>query len=139
MDTTSLFVGDPLLDQGVKALIVCPAGDVNYPYCLQRATLEQLNVALSVMRVRDLPGTKSRQAAVERELRKRAKAGPRPGRAAQTAPHEPFVTLSLQTGKRTWMLYCTYDRSGAPIPLGRSRTRCPRCGAELKKAVATVS
>ena len=128
-------MADPMDDRVVRGLIVCPAGDVNYRYSLlPTATIEQLNIALSILRVRTLPGTKGRQTAIEREMRRRT-----PGRAAQRAPHEPFVTLSLQTGKRTWMLYCTYDRSGAPIPLGRSRTRCPRCGAELKKAVATVS
>lgn len=131
---------DPLQDRIVKGLLVCPAGDVNYKYSLlPNATTAQLNVALSLLRVRDQPGTKSRQMAIEREMRRRTQAGRTPGRAAQRAPHEPFATLSLQTGKRTRMLYCSYDRSGGPISLGRSRTRCPRCGAELKKAVASVS
>jgi hypothetical protein len=131
---------DPMDDRVVRGLIVCPPGDVNYRYSLlPRATVEQLNIALSILRVRNRPGTKGRQTAIEREMRRRTQAGRTPGRAAQRAPHEPFATLSLQTGKRTRMLYCSYDRSGGPISLGRSRTRCPRCGAELKKAVASVS
>ncbi len=66
---------DPLQDKIVHGLVACPAGDVNYrAYLLPTATAEQLNIALSILRVRDLPGTKSRQMAIEREIRRRKKA-----------------------------------------------------------------
>lgn len=72
-------MADPMDDRVVRGLIVCPAGDVNYKHSLlPHATTEQLNVALSVLRVRDLPGTKSRQIAIVRELRRREKVARKP-------------------------------------------------------------
>ncbi len=72
-------MSDPMQDKAVRGLVSCPAGDVNYRYFLiPNATVEQLNVALSVLRVRDLPGTKSRQIAIVRELRRREKVARKP-------------------------------------------------------------
>lgn len=56
----------------VQALSSLPATDLNFVSCLKSATVNQLEVALEVMRNRD-GKDKSRISACERELSRRAK------------------------------------------------------------------
>ena len=56
-------------------LIQVPAGDVNYKSALERANLGQLRRALNVLKAQ--PFGKTRWIAVNRELRRRRKAGTR--------------------------------------------------------------
>ena len=56
----------------VHALTSLPETDINFTSCLQRATDNQIRLALEAMRNRD-GKDKSRIAACERELKKRVK------------------------------------------------------------------
>ena len=58
----------------VHALTSLPATDLNFTSCLQRATQNQIRLALETMRDRD-GKDKGRITACERELKRRAKHG----------------------------------------------------------------